>query len=74
VRGRAADGADVYNVIVLDGKRRVDLWPTENHVRLPPPRAKRSASYSWFVYPGFREGSSIRYGTLLTYGKLEVRN
>jgi hypothetical protein len=76
IRWRRVRGADVYNVILYDGDRRVDLWPRANRIQLVP-RGGRHAiapgSYTWFVYAGFRTGSRTRYGPLLAHGELDIR-
>jgi len=76
IRWRKEAGADVYNVILYEGDRRLDFWPSANRMELVASdgrRRVRPGSYAWFVYAGFREGATTRYGPLLAHGKLDVR-
>ena len=76
IRWREAAGADVYNVILYEGDRRLDFWPSANRMELVTSDGRhrvRPGSYAWFVYAGFREGATTRYGPLLAHGKLDVR-
>jgi hypothetical protein len=62
--------ANFYNVQLFhDHKKIMSVWPTHPHLRLAWNWRFRKhrfhlspGKYIWFVWPGFREGSSLRYG------------
>ncbi len=71
---REVESAQIYNVILQDGDRRIDFWSSDNEFTLSPsddPRIK-PGSYSWFVYAGFRDRRKVRYAGLLAHGKVVV--
>ncbi len=79
IRWRPVSGASFYNVILVRGSQRVDLWPTLPRVRVAnsSPSNLRSTpkmSYSWFVYPGFKPSKGkVRYGPLVAHGVVAVK-
>lgn len=78
IRWRPVAGASLYNVILVDGSRRVDLWPTRPRVRVTRSRRANlrptpTVRYSWFVYPGFKlPGRGVRYGSVIAHGTIVV--
>lgn len=73
-----AEGASLYNVILLRQGRRIDLWPERSAVTLGDPAASGTeqrvapGTYSWFAYPGSRAGKRVRYGPLIAHGTVRV--
>ena len=70
---REVKSAQVYNVILQNGDRRVDFWSSDNELTLSPSdRRLEPGSYSWFVYAGVRDKSKVQYAELLAHGKVVV--
>ena len=70
--------ATFYNLILVHGTERVDLWPTEPNARIEPVEPSDSATslfvYDWFVYPAFRRPSGkVRYGVVTARGSIAIR-
>jgi hypothetical protein len=71
--------AAYYNVVLLRGGTRVDLWPAKNVATYSPPQAVRIESgsndlrYRWFVYPGYRSKGAVRFGPVLASGTVPAR-
>ncbi len=65
----------VYNVIFVAGNERVDVWTETNRLALDD-AVKRDLGdkrdYTWFAYPGFRDGTSVRYGDLAAHGQVRI--
>lgn len=80
IRWRAVPGASLYNLILVDGSRRVDLWSMKPSVRVTRPqragaRLTPIVTYAWFVYPVFRSSSGkLRFGTVTAHGSIAVRS
>jgi hypothetical protein len=73
--------ADFYNVQIFHhGRKVMSVWPTHTHLALPWTwrfRGRRhsltSGIYFWYVWPGYRGDSGIRYGHLLGASTFVVR-
>ena len=76
---RAVTGVSLYNLILVRGSHRVDLWPTKPSARVTRPEQFGApgtpvVTYSWFVYPAFRLASGkMRYGAVVAHGSIAVR-
>jgi len=74
---RAAARADLYDLVLWRGHRRVaDLWPTTSKVSVATVACgagKRLAKgrYLWFVYPVV-DRASRRYGALAGWGAVDI--
>jgi len=74
---RAAARADLYDLVLWRGHRRVaDLWPTNSKVSVATVACgagKRLAKgrYLWFVYPVV-DRASRRYGALAGWGAVDI--
>ena len=70
--------ADLYNVVFVNGKRRVDRWVKGTSITLQstaPGSSKSTArplAYRWYVYPLFREGKAYRFGKLVAHGSIRL--
>jgi len=66
----AVPGSAVYNVIFVAGSKRVDVWTTANRLKLggKARASARKVEFTWFAYPGFREGKAVRYGAVVAHG------
>ncbi len=71
--------ASFYNVVLTGNGKRVNVWPSTNTLSLGAAGSSSRATarvapgtYSWFVYPGFRENGAVRYGPLLAHGTVRV--
>ena len=66
-------GADFYNVQILHrGRKVLTAWPSRPRLQLRRAwlydgrrRRLKPGRYRWYVWPGFRDGSRVRYGRLL---------
>ena len=81
LRWQAAPSADLYNVIFLSNARRVkDMWVTKNTIVVGPSGAVNVGfglplgRYSWYVFPGYREGGQVTFGALAGAGTVEIRS
>lgn len=76
---RAVPGASLYNLILVRGSQRVDLWPTKPSASVTRPEQPGApvtpvVTYSWFVYPAFRlSPGKVRYGAVAARGSIAVR-
>jgi hypothetical protein len=71
----ASRDAVVYNVIFVGpGGERVDVWTDATHLTLDDVAFENAErrDYTWFAYPGFREGKTVRYGDLAAHGEVRV--
>lgn len=74
IRWPSDDRASFYNVILLRSGTRIDLWPTVNSATYMTPHdiwvAQRAQGirYRWYVYPGYRSGAAIDFGSALAQG------
>jgi hypothetical protein len=68
----AAARATFYDVILVRGDKRLDLWPTRNRIELQRSESAAAETYAWFAYPAYRTGSGVRYGDLLAHGEVTV--
>lgn len=70
--------ADFYNLVLLRGEKRIDLWPTRNRLALtagmssPTGRRVTRGRYTWFVYAGFRDGREVDFGRPLAQGTVRL--
>jgi hypothetical protein len=75
---RRVPAATFYDVILLrDGTRVLDLWPSTTSVTLPQHwtlGGKRfdlaAGGYQWFVYPATGTRAAASYGSLSAHGSL----
>jgi hypothetical protein len=54
---------------------RVDVWTESNRLALDDAVRRDLGDkhdYSWFAYPGFRDGASVRYGELAAHGQVRI--
>jgi hypothetical protein len=71
---RETKSADFYNVVLMEGARRIDAWPKHGRFvyRIPASKLRgehrSTVRYRWFVYPAHRVGSIIQFGKILTRG------
>jgi hypothetical protein len=76
VRWPSRRAAAYYNLILVRGDERIDLWPpkaTATLKRFPSTKGTQNVvEYSWFAYPVFTEGQAVRYGPLLAHGTVAV--
>lgn len=71
--------ADFYNVQLFHRGKVLSTWPAHAHLALgwkwrfqgQPFRLTRG-TYDWYVWPGFRRGSAVRYGPLLGHSSFVV--
>jgi len=74
---QAVPRASVYNLILVRGAQRFDMWPTKPNVRFAHPAlpgAPPDMTYAWFVYPGFMlSPGKVRYGAVVAHGLIAVR-
>ena len=71
----ATQDAVVYNVIFVVGNERVDVWTETNRLALDDAMKRNfgdKRDYTWFAYPGFRDGASVRYGDLAAHGQVRI--
>ncbi len=79
IRWRAEPGAQFYDLVLIRGTQRVDLWPEKPSARVVRPERRGESlspfvTYSWFVYPAFRlSPSRVRYGNVIARGSIAVR-
>ena len=71
-------GADLYNVVLVRGGKRVDRWVRSNTLDLRPARSAGKAGpaveYRWYVYPLYREqDGGFRFGRLIADGAANVQ-
>ena len=76
VRWPSRAEAAYYNLILVRGDERIDLWPPKATATLESfPTAKSTeevVEYAWFAYPVFTDGQAVRYGPLLAHGTVAV--
>jgi hypothetical protein len=76
VRWPSRADAAYYNLILVRGDERIDLWPpkaTATLKRFPSTKStEKVVEYSWFAYPVFTDGQAVRYGPLLAHGTVAV--
>jgi hypothetical protein len=72
--------ADFYNVQLFRSGKVLSAWPVHAHLALGWKwRFQRHrfrlmrGTYSWYVWPGFRRGTTVRYGPLLGHSSFVVR-
>jgi hypothetical protein len=71
----AAKRADVYNLVLLRGRKRIDLWPVKNTAKISTSTGNTrlaTGTYRWYVYAGARTGKRVRYGALLAHGTVRI--
>ena len=71
----ASRDAVVYNVIFVGGGgERVDVWTDDDRLTLDDVAFENAErrDYTWFAYPGFRDGKTVRYGDLAAHGEVRV--
>ena len=74
----AESRAAYYDVILVRGHERVDLWPETNRVEVVSAAAARKAdraardTYTWFAYPAYDGSGHVSYGRLLAHGEVTV--
>ncbi len=71
----ASRDAVVYNVIFVGaGGERVDVWTDATDLTLDDVAFENAErrDYTWFAYPGFRDGKTVRYGDLAAHGEVRV--
>jgi hypothetical protein len=71
----ASRDAVVYNVIFVGGGgERVDVWTDATRLTLDDVAFENAErrDYTWFAYPGFRDGKTVRYGDLAAHGEVRV--
>jgi hypothetical protein len=67
----AVRGADLYDVILWRGSKRVgDHWPKTAQLTLPV--GLPSGTYRWFVYPAESRGGKYQFGRLLRTGVVKI--
>lgn len=69
--------ADLYNVVFVSGRQRIDRWVTGTSITLPiaAVRASRTGPrivYRWYVYPIYRKQQGVRFGKLIAQGSLRL--
>ena len=70
----ASRDAVVYNVIFVGGGERVDVWTEATRLTMDDVAFENAErrDYTWFAYPGFRDGKTVRYGDLAAHGEVRV--
>ncbi len=66
--------AVVYNVIFVGSGERVDVWTEATRLTLDDVAFENAErrDYTWFAYPGFRDGKTVRYGDLAAHGEVRI--
>lgn len=75
IKWPAASNARFYNLVVVHGQERIDLWADKNNAVLTlaqgasKPRAQQ-VRYAWFVYPAriVAGTSTVQYGSIIATG------
>ena len=70
----ASRDAVVYNVIFVGSGERVDVWTEATRLTLDDVAFENAErrDYTWFAYPGFRDGKTVRYGDLAAHGEVRI--
>ena len=80
-RGRGLEGERprrLHRVRGVDrlggGGERVDVWTDATRLTLDDVAFENAErrDYTWFAYPGFRDGKTVRYGDLAAHGEVRV--
>ena len=61
-------------MILVGGGERVDVWTEATRLTLDDVAFENAErrDYTWFAYPGFRDGKTVRYGDLAAHGEVRV--
>jgi hypothetical protein len=71
---RGVAKATYYNVQVFQGKTRVAVgWPRGTSFRVPAGKLAKGKTYIWYVWPGFGDPKSARYGSQVGHASFTYR-